>query len=118
MLYLAKLITGNDPNPTERIYAASDLVEKYRSGDLDSGTALELMDTIAPGLAISERRKAAAGLARLSQDDDWDHDDRMAAGNELFRLVTGVPFECGGADGGGGGSCGCRGEGFRFGGCV
>lgn len=51
------------------------------------------MNTTALGLAINERRLAAASLARLSSDDDWDDADRMAAASEVFRLVTGVPLD-------------------------
>ena len=93
VLNLATLITGNDPNPRERIYAASDLVEKYEAGELDADTGLDLMNTIAPGLSINERRQSASALAVLSADDDWDDADRMAAASEVFRLVTGVPLD-------------------------
>ena len=50
------------------------------------------MDVIAPHLKINERRQAAASLAKLAEDDDWDDADKMAAASEVFRLVTGVPL--------------------------
>ena len=92
VLQLSAVITGNEVNSGERIDAAHEMVALYESGDLDTDTALALMDTIAPGLSIEERRQAAAALARLSADDDWDDADRMAAASEVFRLVTGVPL--------------------------
>ena len=91
--YLASLITGDEPNPGERVEAAHEMVELYEAGDLDSETSLSLMDTSAPGLSINERRQAAAALAKLSADDDWDDANRMAAASEVFRLVTGVPLD-------------------------
>ena len=93
VFYLATLITGDEPNPQERIEAAHEMVLLYEVGELDSHNALDLMDTIAPGLSINHRRQAAAALARLSADDDWDDADRMAAASEVFRLVTGVPLD-------------------------
>ena len=93
VFYLASLITGNEPNPEERIEAAHEMVALYEAGDLDAETSLDLMDTIAPGLSINQRRQAATTLAKLSSDGDWDHDDRMNAASEVFRLVTGVPLD-------------------------
>ena len=93
VFYLASLITGDEPNPGERVEAAHEMVALYEAGDLDSETSLGLMDTIAPGLSINERRQAAAALAKLSADDDWDDADRMKAASEVFRLVTGVPLD-------------------------
>ena len=91
--HLAAVVTGNEINAQKRIVAANRMVELYQSGDLDADTALNLMDTIAPGLAINQRRQAAESLARLAADDDWDDADRMAAASEVFRLVTGVPLD-------------------------
>ena len=51
------------------------------------------MNTIAPSLSINGRRQAAAALAKLSTDDDWDDADRMEAASEVFRLVTSVPLD-------------------------
>ena len=93
VFYLASLITGDEPNPGERIEAAHEMVALYEAGDLDAETSLGLMDTIAPSLSVNERRQAAAALAKLSAEDDWDHADRMAAASEVFRLVTGVPLD-------------------------
>lgn len=93
VFYLASVITGEEPNPEERVEAARAMVALYETGDLDADTALNLMDTIAPGLDINQRRQAATALARLAADDDWDDADRMTAANETFRLVTGVPLD-------------------------
>ena len=90
--YLRAIITGDEPNPEERIEAAQEIVALYEAGELDPETALDLMNTIAPSLSINERRQAATVLARLSIDDDWDDVDRMEAASEVFRLVTGVPL--------------------------
>ena len=93
IFYLAALITAKDTNPEERIEAAHELVVLYEAGELDAGRGLELMDTIAPGLAVGERRQAAAVLARLSADTAWDDADKLAAMSEVFRLVTGVALD-------------------------
>ena len=93
VFYLAALVTGDEPNPSERIEAAHEMVVLYEVGELDAGTALDLMNTVAPGLSINHRRQAAEALARLSADDDWDDTDRMEAASEVFRLVTGVPLD-------------------------
>lgn len=92
VFYLASLITGDEPNPGERIEAAHEMVALYEARDLDAGAALGLMDTIAPSLSINERRQAAATLAKLSAEGNWNDADRMAAASEVFRLVTGVPL--------------------------
>ena len=92
VFYLASLITGDEPNPGERIEAAHEMVALYEAGGLDGETSLDLLNTIAPSLSINERRQAAAALVRLSSDQDWDHTDRMSAASEVFRLVTGVPL--------------------------
>ena len=93
VFHLASLITGDEPNYEESIAAANDLVTLYKAGELDSGRALGLMNTIAPGLSINDRRQAADALARLSEDDSWSDTDIEAAANEAFRLVTGVPLK-------------------------
>ncbi len=92
VFYLSSLITGDEPNPDERIAAASEMVERYESGSLEADRALDLMDTIAPGLSVNQRRQAAGALARLSPEDGWDDAHRTEAANEVFRLVTGVPL--------------------------
>lgn len=89
---LAILITGDEPNPDERLYAAHEMVRLYELRELDLETSLNLMNTIAPGLHINQRRQAAAALARLAVDEDLDDADRMVAANEVFRLVTGLPL--------------------------
>ena len=91
--HLAEVITGEEVNAEGRLDAANEMVERYETGDLDADHALNLLDTIAPGMSINQRRQAAASLARLAADTDWDHSDRMTAASEVFRLVTGVPLD-------------------------
>ena len=91
--HLAALVTGEEVNSEGRIAAAHEIVALYRAGSLDSDRALGLMDTIAPGLSVHERKKAAGMLARLSAATDWEDADRVEAANEVFRLVTGIPLE-------------------------
>ncbi len=93
VFYLASLVTGDEPNPEERVEAAHEMVALYEAGELDAGRGLGLMNAIAPELDIDERRQAASTLARLSADGDWDGEDGMAAASEVFRLVTGVPLQ-------------------------
>ena len=93
VFYLASIITGDEPNPGERIEAAHELVVLFEAGELDLGDALDLMDIIAPELYIGARNQAAAALMELSLDDDWDDADRVAAASEVFRLVTGIPLD-------------------------
>ena len=90
---LAAVVASGEMNAEERIVAANEMVDLYESGDLDADRALSLMDTIAPGLSINERRQASASLARLSADGDWNDTDKAAAASEVFRLVTGVPLD-------------------------
>ena len=90
--HLAAVVTGDEVNAEERIAAANEMVDLYEAGDLDADRALNLLDTIAPGLSIDERKQASASLARLSADGDWNDVDRMEAASEVFRLVTGVPL--------------------------
>ena len=92
VFYLASLVTGSEPNPRERMAAATELVNRYETGNLDDNTALNLMDTIAPELGINERRRAAGSLARLAAEGNWSREDKMRAASETFRLVTGVPL--------------------------
>ena len=90
---LAALVTGREANAVERIAAADEMVKLYWAGDLNTGRALGLMDTIAPGLSVLERTKAAELLAKLSAADDWDDANSSEAANEVFRLATGVPLQ-------------------------
>ena len=53
VFYLAALVTGDEPNPGERIEAAHEMVALYEAGDLDAETSLDLMDTLAPSLSIT-----------------------------------------------------------------
>ena len=90
--HLAAVVTGDEVNAEERIAAANEMVDLYEAGDLDADRAVNLLDTIAPGLSIDERKQASASLARLSASGDWNDVDRMEAASEVFRLVTGVPL--------------------------
>lgn len=92
IFYLASLITGEEPNPAERIEAANELAILYQAGELDAANALDLMNTIAPGLGINQRRQAASALAVLASDGQLDGTERVTAASEVFRLVTGVPL--------------------------
>ena len=91
--HLAEVITGEEINAEGRLAAANEMIDRYETGDLNADHALNLLDTIAPGMSINQRRQAAASLARLAADTDWDHSDRMTAASEVFRLVTGVPLD-------------------------
>lgn len=88
--HLAELVSGKGINSRERVAAAEQMAFLYQSGNLDSGDALNLMDTIAPELAVNERRHAASQLAKLAADGTWDDEDKMEAAGEVFRLVTGT----------------------------
>ena len=90
--HLAELATGRGINSRERVAAAEQMAFLYQSGNLASEDALNLMDTIAPELAVNERRHAASQLAKLAANDNWDDEDKMAAASEVFRLVTGAPL--------------------------
>ena len=92
VFYLATLIAGEEPNAEERLSAAQNLADMYEDGNLTADAALHWMDIIAPSLGISERRQAAASLAKLASDGELDETERIAAASETFRLVTGVPL--------------------------
>ena len=86
---ITRLITGEHLHAERRIEAAKELTRRSKAGELDTDGALDLMNDIAPELSISERRQAAANLARLSQTERWDAETTKQAGEETFRLVTG-----------------------------
>ena len=88
--HLAELVSGKGINSRKRVEAAEQMAFLYQSGNLDSGDALNLMDTIAPELAVNERRHAASELAKLAADGTWDDEDKMEAAGEVFKLVTGT----------------------------
>ena len=88
---LAALITGDEVNAEGRIAAADEMVSLYTARNLGVDRAVNLLNTIAPGLSINERRQAAASLARMSASG-WSDVDMMDAASEAFRLVTGVPL--------------------------
>ena len=84
-----RLITGDRIHVERRIAAAKELVRRSKAGDLDADSALNLMNDIAPGLSINERRQAAANLVRLSKTERWDAQTTKQAAEETFKLVTG-----------------------------
>ena len=87
---LARLSTTDDAESERRADAAAELRTRFDNRELDSGRALDLLDTIAPGASINDRREAADKLARLSAaSGDWNAEQRTEAANELFRLITG-----------------------------
>lgn len=86
---LTRLITGNARDADKRIAAANELVRRSKAGDLNADHALNLMNDIAPGLSIDERRQAAANLVRLSKSDRWDASTTKQAAEETFQLVAG-----------------------------
>ena len=87
---LARLSTTDDAESERRAYAADELRTRFDNRELDAGRALDLLDTIAPGASINDRREAADKLAKLSAaSGDWNAEQRMEAANELFRLITG-----------------------------
>ena len=87
---LAKLSTANDAESERRTNAADELRTRFDNRELDADLALDLLDTIAPGASINDRRQAADRLARLSAvSGDWNAEQRMEAANELFKLITG-----------------------------
>ena len=84
-----RLITGDRFHAERRIEAAKELTRRSKTGELDTDGALDLMNDIAPGLSINERRQAAANLVRISQTERWDAETTKEATEETFRLVTG-----------------------------
>ena len=84
-----RLITGDRIHVERRIAAAKELARRSKAGDLDTDGALNLMNDIAPGLSINERRQAAANLVRLSKNERWDAETTKQAAEETFKLVTG-----------------------------
>ena len=87
---LARLSATDDAESERRADAAAELRTRFDNRELDSGRALDLLDTIAPGASINDRREAADKLARLSAaSGDWNAEQRTEAANELFRLITG-----------------------------
>ena len=84
-----RLITGDRIHVERRIAAAKELNRRSKAGELDADGALDLMNDIAPGLSINERRQAAANLVRLSKTERWDAQTTKQAAEETFKLVTG-----------------------------
>ena len=90
---LTRLITGNAPDAKKRIEAANELARRSKAGDLEPDDALNLMNDIAPGMSIEERREAAMNLVRLSKSEKWDAETTKQAAEETFQLVTGGELE-------------------------
>ena len=84
-----RLITGDRIHAEKRIEAAKELTRRSKAGELDVGGALDLMNDIAPGLSINERRQAAGNLVKLSKTERWDAETTKQAAEETFKLVTG-----------------------------
>ena len=84
-----RLITGDHLHAEKRIAAAKELTRRSKAGDLDTDTALKLMNDVAPGLSINARREAAGNLVRLSRTERWDAETSKQAAEETFKLVTG-----------------------------
>ena len=85
---LARYSAEDSHEGARRKQAAEELQYRMRARDLDSDSAMDLLDTIAPGASINERRAAADELERLSHED-WDDGKAEAAAEELTRLITG-----------------------------
>ena len=87
---LARLSTTDDAESERRSDAADELRTRFDNRELDAGRALDLLDTIAPGASINDRREAADRVAKLSAvGGDWNAEQRMEVANELFGLITG-----------------------------
>ena len=89
---LARYSIADPWEGSRRAAAARELTERFNRGDMDSKDALDLLHDIAPEWAVSERRKAADRLAKLSEGEMTDG-KMMAAANELTRLVSGTGLE-------------------------
>ena len=85
-IVLARFSTPNDWESEQRESAARELKRRLDKGDLDADRAAYLLDEIAPGASVSERKKAATRLAELKSADKIN---LAEAGNELARLLTG-----------------------------
>ncbi len=87
---LARLSASDEAESERRADAAEELRTRFDDRELEAGRALDLLDTIAPGASIDDRREAADRLAELSASSgEWNAEQRMEAANELFRLITG-----------------------------
>ena len=85
-IVLARFSTPNDWESEQRESAARELKRRLDKGDLDADRAAYLLDEIAPGASVSERKMAATRLAELKSADKINFAE---AGNELARLLTG-----------------------------
>ena len=86
---LARFSTGDAVEGERRADAAGEIIAQYESGNPDTERALGLMHVIAPELSIEERRQAAAELAQLSQDGEWDEHDTYEATQHLAAIIMG-----------------------------
>ena len=83
------LITGNALNAEQRIVAADELARRFNEGELDTASALNLVDTIAPETGIMTRAEALHALTNDFDDGYWNDEKKMQFANEVHRLATG-----------------------------
>lgn len=86
---LARFSTADALEGERRADAAGEIVAQYEFGNPDTERALGLMHVIAPELSIEERRRAAAELAQLSEDGEWDEHDTYDATQHLAAIIMG-----------------------------
>ena len=86
---LARLSTSDAGQSERRETAARELADRFDDGDLDSDRALTLLDIIAPGASVSQRKEAARRLSALSSGGGSKSERSMEAANEVSRLITG-----------------------------
>ena len=86
---LAIFSSADDAEAELRSDAAREIITQFKDGDPDSERVLDLLDTIAPGASINDRRDAARKLAELSETGDMGSAEYLEAAEEMSRLVTG-----------------------------
>ena len=88
---LAMYSTMDDAEAESRATSVREMTIYAGRGDMDKDTVLGLLNDIAPEASIDERRKAADGLASISEDGDGEltPEQSMQVANELTRLITG-----------------------------
>ena len=86
---LARFSTSDPIEGEKRASAVGEIVSQYRSGDVDDARVLDLLHTIAPELAIEERRKSLQLLALLAEDGSWGQTQTAQGVFHLATLITG-----------------------------
>ena len=88
---LARYSTSDEEEAEWRSRAAQDVAWQVERGDLTNKEALYLLHTIAPEFSISQRKRAADRLTRISESNGGEltPSQRMQVANELTRIVTG-----------------------------